>query len=114
MLAEKAAGKRKRLPSEYAGLSKFDPKEFPLANYNYDLAKLCQIVAAEDEVLANYVRKVVASPSAPGSGGTILGPGFDVNAILKAIPLRGHRPHRNRRSKMYSGRPAHFSGIRKW
>ena len=88
VLAEKAAGKRKRLPSEYAGLAKFDPEEFPLAEYNHDLRMLRQIVVAEDEMLTDYVRKVEASPSAPGSG-ISLDPGFDISAILKAITASG-------------------------
>lgn len=83
VLAEKAAGKRKRMPSEYAGLSKFDPEEFSLADYNHDLAQLRQIVTAEDVKLADYLRKVGASPSA--FSGINLGPGSDINAILKAI-----------------------------
>jgi hypothetical protein len=78
VLAEKAAGQRKRLPSEFAGLGKFDPEEFPLADYNYDLALLHEIVAEEDAFLAHYVRQLAANPPAPH-------PVFDLNAILETI-----------------------------
>ncbi len=78
VLAEKAAGKRKRLPSEYAGLGKFDPEEFPLADYNHDLCILRQIVAAEDEMLTNYVQHFAANPPPPR-------PAFDMEALLAAM-----------------------------
>ena len=84
VLAEKAAGTRKRLPSEYAGLGKFDPEEFPLADFNHDLGLLRQIVAQENALLAEYQRQVAANPPAPGSG-INLGPSFDINAILEAM-----------------------------
>lgn len=78
VLAEKAAGKRKRLPSEYAGLSKYDPEEFPLSDYNHDLSLLRHIVAAEDEMLVKYQRQVAANPLPPG-------PAFDPQALLEAM-----------------------------
>lgn len=84
VLAEKAAGKRKRLPSEYAGLGKFDPEEFPLADFNHDLGLLHQIVAQENAMLAEYQRQVANQPARPGSG-INLGPTFDINAILEAM-----------------------------
>ena len=84
VLAEKAAGKRKRLPSEYAGLGKFDPEEFALAEYNLDLRHLREIVAQENAMLGEYQRQVAANPPVPGSG-INLGPGFDINAILEAM-----------------------------
>ena len=84
VLAEKAAGTRKRLPSEYAGLGKFDPEEFALAEYNLDLRHLREIVAQENTMLAEYQRRVVAKPAAPGPG-INLGSGFDINAMLKAM-----------------------------
>ena len=62
LLAEKAAGTRKRLPSEFAGLAKFDPEEFPLADYNHDLSLLRQIVAEENKMLAESVRQAGAQP----------------------------------------------------
>ena len=82
LLAEKAAGKRKRLPSEFSGLSKFDPEEFALAEYNHDLGLLREIVAEQNDMLADYQRQVVALPSAPRIN---LDAGFDISAILKAI-----------------------------
>jgi hypothetical protein len=78
VLAEKAAGKRKRLPSEYAGLGKFDPEEFPLADYNHDLGLLSQIVAAENKMLAEYIRQVGARPLPPR-------PAFDAQEMLDAM-----------------------------
>ena len=84
VLAEKAAGKRKRMPAEYAGLGKFDPEEFALAEYNHDLGLLREIVAQENAMLAVYQRRVMANPPAPGPG-INPGPGFDINAILKAM-----------------------------
>ena len=84
VLAEKAADTRKRLPSEYAGLGKFDPEEFALAEYNLDLRHLREIVAQENAMLAEYQRRVVANPPAPGPG-INLSPGFDINAILTAM-----------------------------
>jgi Plasmid pRiA4b ORF-3-like protein len=78
VLAEKAAGKRKRLPSEYAGLSKFDPEEFALAEYNLDLGQLRHIIAAEDEMLAEYQHQVAANPLPPR-------PAFNPQALLEAM-----------------------------
>ena len=82
VLAEKAAGKRKRLPSEYAGLGKFDPEEFALAEYNHDLGLLREIVAQENAMLAVYQRQVAALPPAPRIN---LSAGFDISAVLKAM-----------------------------
>ncbi len=80
VLAEKAAGKRKRLPSEYAGLGKFDPEEFPLADYNHDLGLLREIVAAENEMLADYQQQSGRHPNIGPKG-----PAFDPQALLDAI-----------------------------
>ncbi|MFD2784981.1 plasmid pRiA4b ORF-3 family protein [Hymenobacter rubripertinctus] len=52
LLAEKAAGKRKRMPSEFAGLGKFDPNEFDLKGYNYSLIFLTEIVADFNQLMA--------------------------------------------------------------
>ena len=82
VLAEKAAGKRKRLPSEYAGLGKFNPEEFPLDEYNHDLGLLREIVNEENAFLAEYTRQLAAQ--APGARPG-LGPTFDMNAILEAL-----------------------------
>jgi hypothetical protein len=82
VLAEKAAGKRKRLPSEYAGLGKFDPEEFDLPSFNHDLGLLREIVAEENAMLAEYQRQVAANPPNSTLG---LGPGIDINAILDAM-----------------------------
>lgn len=82
LLAEKAAGKRKRLPSEYAGLGKFDPEEFDLASFNHDLALLPEIVAEENAFLAEYTRQLANQPAKPRLN---LGPTFDLNAILEAM-----------------------------
>lgn len=80
VLAEKAAGIRKRLPSHYAGLSKFDPEAFPIADYNHDLGLLRQIVAQENAMLTEYQQQVAANPSlAPQS------PAFDMNAFMEAL-----------------------------
>ena len=54
MLTEIAAGTRKRPPSEHFGLSKFDPEEFTLTEYNPDLRCLREIVAQENTILAEY------------------------------------------------------------
>lgn len=78
LLAEKAAGKRKRLPSEYSGLGKFDPEAFDLASFNHDLAMLRQIVAEHDASLADYARQFAAYAPAPR-------PKFDYNALLAAM-----------------------------
>ncbi|GAA3994555.1 hypothetical protein GCM10022408_01180 [Hymenobacter fastidiosus] len=78
LLAEKAAGTRKRLPSEYAGLGKFDPEEFDLPSFNHDLALLGEIVAEQDAMLAEYTRQL---------GGPVpdIRPAFDVEALLAAL-----------------------------
>ncbi len=52
LLAEKAAGKRKRMPSEYAGLGKFDPDEFDLDRYQHNLTFLPQMVAEYNKMMA--------------------------------------------------------------
>ncbi|NVO30910.1 plasmid pRiA4b ORF-3 family protein [Hymenobacter lapidiphilus] len=54
LLAKKAAGKRKRMPSEYAGLGKFDPDAFDLARYNHNLTFMPQIVAEQNRLLAAH------------------------------------------------------------
>ena len=64
-LAEKAAGKRKRMPEEFSGLGKYDPAAFDLAAYNHDLALLPEIVAEQDELLAEYQKQFAARPAAP-------------------------------------------------
>jgi hypothetical protein len=65
VLAEKAAGKRKRLPSHFAGLGKYDPDEFDLASFNHDLALLPLIVAQEDTFLAEYTTQLAQNPPPP-------------------------------------------------
>jgi hypothetical protein len=65
VLAEKAAGKRKRLPSEFAGLGKFDPEEFEIESFNQDLANLREIVAEEDAHLAEYAQQIAQMPTTP-------------------------------------------------
>ena len=80
LLAEKAAGKRKRLPSEYAGLGKFDPEAFPLDDYNYDLGLLREIVSEENDILADYTRHFAANPSPPASRSAL-----DVQAFMQAL-----------------------------
>ncbi len=89
VLAEKAAGKRKRLPSEYAGLSKFNPEEFPLADYNHDLGLLRQIVAAEDKLLANYQRQLAANPPPPGPA---INPQEMLDAMMAVLQARFPEP----------------------
>lgn len=80
LLAEKAAGKRKRLPSEYAGLAKFDPEEFPLADFNHDLGLLREIVAQENAMIAEYQQQSAANPNLAPSG-----PAFDINAFMEIL-----------------------------
>ncbi|MBC8084017.1 MAG: plasmid pRiA4b ORF-3 family protein, partial [Hymenobacter sp.] len=65
LLAEKAAGQRKRLPSEYAGLGKFDPEEFDLPSFNHDLGLLREIVAEENNLLAEYAHQPGTNAPAP-------------------------------------------------
>ncbi|MDQ2794029.1 MAG: plasmid pRiA4b ORF-3 family protein [Bacteroidota bacterium] len=89
VLAEKAAGKRKRLPSEYAGLGKFDPEEFPLADYNHDLSLLRQIVAAENEMLAKYTRHFAANPSPPAPA---INPHEMLDAMMAVMQARFPEP----------------------
>ncbi|RTQ51468.1 plasmid pRiA4b ORF-3 family protein [Hymenobacter gummosus] len=64
VLAEKAAGQRKRLPSHFAGLGKYDPEEFELDSFNQDLANLRAIVAEEDAMLAAHTRQLAQLPPA--------------------------------------------------
>ncbi|MCI1187356.1 plasmid pRiA4b ORF-3 family protein [Hymenobacter sp. DH14] len=78
VLAEKAVGKRKRMPAEYAGLGKFDSEEFALAEYNLDLSHLREIVAGENQMLAEYQRQMAANPPPPR-------PVFDPQALLEAM-----------------------------
>ena len=62
VLAEKAAGQRKRLPSEFAGLSKYDPDDAELPSVNKHLASLPAIVAHEDVLLAAHSALAAALP----------------------------------------------------
>ena len=89
VLAEKAAGTRKRLPSEYAGLGKFDPEEFALAEYNHDLGMLRQIVAGENEMLAEYIRQIGARPLPPRSA---LDPQEMLDAMMAVMQARFPEP----------------------
>ena len=77
LLAEKTAGKRKRLPAEYAGLSKFDPEEFILAEFNQDLAHLREIVAEAEALMADYRRQMAANPPPRQA--------LDIDALLAAM-----------------------------
>ena len=61
-LADKAAGKRKRLPSEFSGLGKFEPDAFDLAACNQDLALLPEIMEEQNELLAQYQRQQLDTP----------------------------------------------------
>ena len=92
-LAEKAAGTRKRLPSEFAGLGKFDPEEFDLDSFNHDLALLGEIVAEEDAYLAQIQAQAARQPRPSAAP-------FDIHAMLSAMaanmakPPRGSKPKR--------------------
>lgn len=61
-LAEKAAGQRKRLPSEFAGLSKYDPDDAELPIVNQHLANLPAIVTNENALLATHVALAASLP----------------------------------------------------
>lgn len=87
LLAQKAAGKRKRLPPEFSGLGKFDPEEFPLADFNHDLGLLREIVAEEDAFLTEYTRQLAANPIPRSSDAP-----FDVNAFLKSLTAANFPP----------------------
>ena len=91
LLAQKAAGTRKRLPSEYAGLGKFDPEEFDLASFNHDLGSLTEIVAEEDAYLAQVRQKAGKQPR-PAAVPFDLGAMLAAMAASTAKPLRGSGP----------------------
>lgn len=61
-LAEKAAGTRKRMPSHFAGLGKYDPDNAELALVNDDLLDLPAIVAEVDALMEEYRRQLAAQP----------------------------------------------------
>ena len=82
VLAEKAAGKRKRMPGEYAGMGKFDPEECDLPDYNYHLAHLTEMVAEVDAYLAQLQQQQAVRRPALAD---FPGPDFDVDAFLKSI-----------------------------
>lgn len=65
VLAEKAAGKRKRLPGHFAGLGKFDPEEFDLPSFNHDLLLVRELVAEADAMLAHYTEQLARHPLPP-------------------------------------------------
>jgi hypothetical protein len=61
-LAEKAAGTRKRMPSHFAGLGKYDPDAPELAIVNDNLAQLPLIVAEENASIEAYRQQLAAQP----------------------------------------------------
>lgn len=95
-LAQKAAGTRKRLPSEYADFAKLDPEEFDLDGLNQELARLDEIAAQHDaylaQIQARYQQQQPARAPAPYEAP------LDINALLSAMaanlakPLRGSIP----------------------
>ncbi|SDY39516.1 plasmid pRiA4b ORF-3 family protein [Hymenobacter psychrophilus] len=64
LLAEKAAGKRKRMPGEYAGLGKFDPAQFDLDRCNHNLTFLAEIITDYEALLSQ--RGAAAPRPEPG------------------------------------------------
>ena len=75
VLADKTAGRRKRLPSHFAGLGQYDPEEFDLTSFNQDLANLRAIVAEEDAMLAEYQQQPAPAPPTAA----------DMTALLEAL-----------------------------
>ena len=61
-LAEKAAGTRKRMPSHFAGLGKYDPDNAELAVVNENLLDLPAIVAEENAFIEEYRQQLAARP----------------------------------------------------
>ncbi|NML66287.1 plasmid pRiA4b ORF-3 family protein [Hymenobacter sp. RP-2-7] len=61
-LAEKAAGTRKRMPSHFAGLGKYDPDLPELDLVNEHLAALPDLIAEENAFLEEYRRQLAAQP----------------------------------------------------
>lgn len=61
-LAEKAAGTRKRMPSHFAGLGKYDPDAAELDIVNDNLLQLPTIVAEENAFMEAYRRQLAAQP----------------------------------------------------
>ena len=61
-LAEKAAGTRKRMPSHFAGLGKYDPDAPELDIVNENLLQLPVIVAEENAFIEEYRQQLVARP----------------------------------------------------
>lgn len=86
VLAEKAAGNRKRLPSQYAGLGKFDPEEFPLDDYNHDLNLLHPIVVQKTAIMDEYTRQFAANPPAPRTPFNVQALMDTLNASLVKLP----------------------------
>jgi len=64
-LAEKAAGKRKRMPSQFAGLGKYNPDDPKLALVNEQLANLTTIVAQESAFIEEYRQQLAAARTKP-------------------------------------------------
>ena len=61
-LAEKAAGTRKRMPSHFAGLGKYDPALPELDIVNDNLLQLPTIVAEENVSIEEYRQQLAAQP----------------------------------------------------
>lgn len=61
-LAEKAAGTRKRMPSHFAGLGKYDPDAPELDIVNDNLTQLPVIVAEENAFIEEYRQQLAAQP----------------------------------------------------
>lgn len=68
-LAEKAAGTRKRMPSQFSGLGKYDPDDAGLDSANDFLTQLPAIVAEQDALLAAHQAMATTLPRPPRSTG---------------------------------------------
>ena len=93
-VAEKAAGKRKRMPSHYAGLGKYDPEDAELDLVNADLHQLAAIVADEDAHLAEYLAQQAAAPKRSRPAPTQLTPEMmqEMIGLMMQAGIRGGPP----------------------
>ena len=83
-LAEKAAGKRKRMPSHYAGLGNYNPDDPELDVANFNLAQLSTIVAEADAYLADILARAGARPHLAADPFTALPEARDLFAAFMA------------------------------
>ena len=64
-LAEKAVGRRKRMPSQFSGLGKYDPDAAELDIVNDNLLHLPTIVAEENAFIEEYRQQLPPRPPRP-------------------------------------------------